>query len=88
MTDETSTLTKTHILLSGNDLLGVVELTVGAGADLVADGGLEIDVDGTGDVTALTGLGEEGGARIVSGFDAALAGHAAGGVDALRVQDT
>ena len=88
MTDETSTCITTHILLSGNDLLGVVELTVGAGADLVADGGLEIDVDGTGDVTALTGLGEEGGARIVSGLDAALAGHAAGGVDALRGQDT
>ena len=87
MTDETGTCITTHILLSGNDLLGVVELTVGAGADLVADGGLEIDVDGTGDVTALTGLGEKGGARIVSGLDAALAGHAAGGVDALRAQD-
>jgi len=62
----------------------VVQLAVGPGADLVADGGLEIDIDGTGNVTALPGLGEEGRARIVSGLDAPLAGHAAGGVNALR----
>ena len=62
----------------------MVQLAVGAGADLVADGGLEVDVDGAGDVTALAGLGKEGRARVVAGLDAALAGHAAGGVDALR----
>ena len=62
----------------------MVQLAVGAGADLVADGGLEVDVDGPGDVAALAGLGEEGRARVVAGLDAALAGHAAGGVDALR----
>ena len=62
----------------------MVQLAVGAGADLVADGRLEVDVDGAGDVTALAGLRKEGRARVVAGLDAALAGHAAGGVDALR----
>ena len=71
------------VLLSGNYLFGVVQLTVGAGADLVTDGGLEVDVDSTRNVTALAGLGEEGGAGIVSGLLAAFAGHLTGRVDAM-----
>jgi hypothetical protein len=41
------------ILLSTDHLLGVEERAVRAGADLVDDIGLEIGVDGTGNVLAL-----------------------------------
>jgi hypothetical protein len=41
------------ILLSADHLLGVEERAVRAGADLVDDIGLEIGVDGTGDIFAL-----------------------------------
>jgi hypothetical protein len=41
------------ILLAGDHLLGVEEGAVGAGADLVDDIGLEIGVDGTGNILAL-----------------------------------
>merc|ERR1711964_833256 len=40
------------IFLAGDDLLGVVELAVGAGADFVAHGGLEVNVDSAGHVLA------------------------------------
>ena len=71
------------VLLAGNDLLGVVELAVGAGPDLVADGGLEIDVHGAGNVAAFARLGEEGGAGIVAGLLAAVTRHLTGGVNAM-----
>ena len=45
------------ILLAGDHLLRVEELAVGTGADLVDDVGLEIDVDGTGNVLALAWWG-------------------------------
>ena len=41
------------ILLAGDHLLGVEERAVGAGADLVDDIGLQIGIDGTGDILAL-----------------------------------
>lgn len=44
------------VLLAGDELLGVEELAVGAGADLVDDGGLQIDEDGARDVLAGAGL--------------------------------
>ena len=42
------------ILLAGDHHLRVEEVAVGAGADLVDDIGLEIAVDGSGDILALT----------------------------------
>ena len=45
------------ILLASDHLLGVEQVAVGAGADLVDDVGLEIGVDGTGDVLALAWSG-------------------------------
>jgi len=42
------------ILLSGNHVLGVEEAAVGTGADLIDDVGLQIAVDGTGNIFALT----------------------------------
>jgi hypothetical protein len=47
------------VFLAGDQLLGVEQLTVGAGADLVDDGRLQVDHDGTGDVLAGAGLREE-----------------------------
>ena len=49
-----------RILLPADDLLGVVELTVGPGSDLVADGRLQVDVHSAGHVLSGTGLAEEG----------------------------
>jgi hypothetical protein len=71
------------ILLSGDDLLGVVQLPVGSGPDLVTDGGLEVDVDGTGDVLAGSGLGEEGVEGIITSSDSLVGGHLAVGLDAV-----
>ncbi len=48
------------VLLSGDQLLWVEELSVCAGADLVNDGWLEIDEDGSWDVLASAGFTEEG----------------------------
>jgi hypothetical protein len=45
------------ILLAGDHLLRVEELTVGTSADLIDDVGLEIGVDGTGNVLALAWWG-------------------------------
>ena len=54
------------ILLAIDDLLGVVELTVGSMVNFVADGGLEIHVDSTGDVFAVSSLAEEGVKGIIA----------------------
>jgi hypothetical protein len=43
-----------RILLAGDHVLGVEQGAVGAGADLVDDVGLQVGVDGAGDVLALT----------------------------------
>ena len=48
------------ILLSSDELFGVEKLSVSSGSDLIDDGRLQIDEDGTGNVLASAGLGEEG----------------------------
>jgi hypothetical protein len=63
------------ILLSANDLLRVVKLTVLSGADFVADGGLQIDVDSTGHMLAGASLAEEGVERIISDSNTFVVGH-------------
>ena len=55
----------------------MVELTVGSGADLVNDGGLEIEVDSTGNVLASASLREEGVEGIVATTDGLVRGHLA-----------
>jgi hypothetical protein len=54
------------ILLSGDELFGVEQLSVGTGSDLIDDGGFEIEEDGSGDVLASTSLGEEGVEGVVT----------------------
>jgi len=71
------------ILLSGDDLLRVVELPVGSGPDLVTDGRLKVDVDSTGDVLSSTSLGEEGVEGIVSSADSLVGRHLAVRLDSV-----
>ena len=63
------------ILLAGDELLGVEELSVGAGSDLIDDGGLEIEEDAARDVLASTSLGEEGVEGIVATANGLVGGH-------------
>lgn len=59
------------ILLAADQELGVEELAVVTGADLVDGGGVEVDEDGARHVFAAAGLGEEGlvGARVADILD-------------------
>jgi len=55
-----------RILLAGDHVLGVEEGTVGTGADLVDDVGLQVSVDGTRDVLALACSVCQRGARFAA----------------------
>jgi hypothetical protein len=71
------------ILLTGDELLGVVELTVGTSTDLVTHSGLKIDHDGTGDVLASTSLREKGVEGVVTATDSLVGRHLAIGLDTV-----
>jgi hypothetical protein len=71
------------ILFAGDELLGVEELAVGTGADLIDDGGLEINEDSAGDVLASAGLGEEGVEGVITITDGLVGGHLAIGLDSV-----
>ena len=63
------------VFLAGDELLRVEELAVGAGADLVDDGGLEVEHDAAGDVLAGAGLREERIVSVVLNTDGLVGGH-------------
>jgi len=71
------------ILLARQELLGVVELAVGTSADLIDDGGLQVNEDGAGDVLAGVGLGEEGVEGIIAATNGGVGGHLAVRLDAV-----
>ena len=71
------------VLLARDQLLWVVELTVGAGADLVNHGWLKIEVDGAWNVLASASLGEEGVERIITSSDGLVRRHLAIRLDAV-----
>jgi len=71
------------ILLAGDELLRVVELAVGAGADLVKRSRLEVDEDSTRDVLAGTSLGEEGVEGVITAADGLVGGHLTVRLDAV-----
>ena len=71
------------VLLAGDELLRVVELAVGAGADLVDHGRLQVDEDGARDVLAGAGLGEEGVEGVVAAADGLVGRHLAVRLDAV-----
>ena len=63
------------IFLSGDELLGVEKLSVGSGSDLIDNGWLEIEEDGSWDVFTGTSLGEEGVESIVTTTDRFIRWH-------------
>jgi len=65
------------IFLTGDELLGVEELSVGAGSDLIDDSGLEIEEDAAGNVLASASLGEEGVEGIITTTNGLVRGHLA-----------
>jgi hypothetical protein len=71
------------VLLAGDQLLRVEELAVGARADLVNDGRLQVHHDGARDVLASAGLGEEGVEGVVAAADGLVGGHLAVRLDAV-----
>jgi hypothetical protein len=71
------------IFLAGDQLLGVEELSVGAGPDLVDNGGLEVEEDAAGHVLSGTGFAEEGVEGIITASDGFVGGHLAVGLDSV-----
>merc|ERR1719247_12634 len=65
------------VLLAGDELLWVVELAVGASADLVDHGWLQIEVDAARHMLASASLGEEGVERVVTAADGLVGWHLA-----------
>jgi len=63
------------IFLSGDELLGVEKLSVGSGSDLIDNGGLKIEEDGSGNVLTGTSLGEEGVESVVTTSDGLIGRH-------------
>jgi hypothetical protein len=63
------------ILLSTNNLLRVVQLTVRSRPHFVTNGGFKIDVNGTGDVLSSTSFGEEGVEGIITTSHGLVSGH-------------
>ena len=63
------------ILLTGDELLWMEELSVGSGSDLIDDGWLEIEEDASWDVLSGTSLGEEGVESIITTTDGFVGWH-------------
>jgi hypothetical protein len=71
------------VLLAGDQLLGVVKLTVGTGADLVTHSRLQIDHHATGHVLASTSLREKGVEGVVTATDGLVRRHLTIGLDSV-----
>lgn len=63
------------IFLTGDQLLRVEQLSVGSGSDLIDDGWLQVEEDGSWHVLAGTGLGEEGVESIITSTDGLVRWH-------------
>lgn len=57
------------IFLSGDELLGMEELSVGTGSDFINDSWFQVEEDTSGDVFTSTSLGEEGVEGIITTTD-------------------
>ena len=71
------------VFLTGDQLLGVVQLAVRAGADLVHDSGLEVHEHSARHVLAGTSLGEERVEGVVAAADRLVRRHLAVRLDAM-----
>jgi len=63
------------IFLSGDQLFGVEQLSVGTGSDFINNGGLEIEEDTSWDVLSGSGLREEGVEGIITSSDSLIGWH-------------
>ena len=63
------------IFFTGDELLWMEQLSVGSGSDLIDNGWLEIEEDGSWDVFTSTSLGEEGVESIVTTTDRFIGWH-------------
>ena len=63
------------VFFTGDELLWVEELSVGSGSDLIDNGWLEIEEDGSWNVLTSTSLGEEGVESIVTTTDGFIGWH-------------
>ena len=71
------------VLLSCDQLLRVEQLSVGSSTDLINNGGLKIEEDGTGYVLSSSGLREEGVERVITTSDGLVRGHLAIRLDTM-----
>jgi len=71
------------VFLSGDELFGVEELSVGTGSDFVDNGGFQIEEDGSGDVFTGTSFTEEGVESIISSSDGLVRWHLTVGLDTV-----
>merc|ERR1712113_936349 len=76
-----SSVVVSGVLLSVDELLRMVQLTVGSASGLINDSRLQIDEDCSWDVLASTSLGEEGLEGVVP--EGLIGGHVAVGLDAM-----
>jgi len=63
------------ILFAGDKLLRVIQLSLGAGSDLIYDSGLQIDLDGSWHVFASSSLRKEGVEGIISSSNGLVGWH-------------
>jgi len=63
------------IFFTGDELLWMEELSVGSGSDLIDNGWLEIEEDGSWDMLSSTSLGEEGVEGIITTTDGFVGWH-------------
>ena len=63
------------IFFTGDELLWMEELSVGSGSDLIDNGWLKIEENGSWDVLASTSLGEEGVESVVTTTDGFVRWH-------------
>jgi len=63
------------VFLARDQLFGVEELAVGTSPNLVNDGRLKIEENGTRDVFSSTGLGEKGVEGIITSTNGLIRGH-------------
>jgi len=71
------------ILLAGDQLLRVEQLTVGTSADLINYSGLQINKDSPGDMFASSSLSEESVETVVSSSNSLVTGHLTVRLDAM-----
>jgi hypothetical protein len=79
----TASVVVSGILLTGNQLLRVVKLTVGSGADLVADSGLKIHHNSTRYVLSGASLRKKGVERVITSSDGLVRRHLAIGLNSV-----